>query len=193
MIAGLNGTLAGRLGDSLLVDVQGVVFQVHVPASTLSQAGNSGDPVRLHTYLYVREDTLALYGFSTVEERDFFLLLLTVSGVGPKSALAILSSLPFDDLRLAIASGNADLLGRTPGIGKKTAEKIVFHLKGKVTAPPGRGIPSPVRTDPDLLAALTGLGYSMVEAQMAIASLPADPDLTLEDKIRLALSYFARQ
>lgn len=193
MIAGLNGTLAGRLGDSLLVDVQGIVFQVHVPASTLSQAGNIGDPVQLHTYLYVREDTLALYGFSTVEERDLFLLLLTVSGVGPKSALAILSGLPFDDLRAAIAGGNADWLGRTPGIGKKTAEKIVFHLKGKVAAPPGRAIPTPVRTDPDLLAALTGLGYSMVEAQTAIASLPADPNLTLEDKIRLALGYFARQ
>jgi Holliday junction DNA helicase RuvA len=134
---------------------------------------------------------LALYGFSSEEELSLFRLLLGVSGIGPKVALSILSALPPDRLQVAIAQEDEVVLARVPGIGPKTAKKLVFDLKDKVQAELGRGeaLPAITEADADLIAALTSLGYSVVEAQEAMRSLPSEP-LPLDEQVRLALAYF---
>ncbi len=171
----------------------GISLRVLAPASTIARLGPLGEPVALQTHLYVREDNLALYGFATAEELQLFELLLTVAGVGPRLALALLSGAPVDTLRLAIGTGNADLLTGIPGIGKKLAGRIVLELKGKVDV---RGMPAAAATaasaDADVLAALTNLGYSVADAQSAIQALPADSNLSTEEKILLALRHFSR-
>jgi len=140
----------------------------------------------------VRENVLALYGCANEEELALFELLLGVAGVGPRVALAILSKMPADSLRLAIAQEQAELLVRVPGVGPKTAKKIIFHLKDKVQAEMGVTV-TPVlsEADAEVIAALTSLGYSIVEAQAAVQSLPRDEQLSMEERIRRALAYFA--
>jgi Holliday junction DNA helicase RuvA len=165
---------------------------VFVPQTVLEHFGGTGQEITLYTHLHVRENELTLYGCRTEEERTVFQLLLTVSGIGPKVALAILSFLPPERLQAAIAQEDVATLARVPGIGPKTAKKLVFDLKDKVEAATAPGQPRPVLTpdDADLIAALTGLGYSVVEAQEAIRHLPRE-SLPLEERVRLALSYFA--
>ena len=195
MIAGIRGILEATSADSVVVAVGGFSIRVAVPASTLDRLGAVGDPVELRTHLYIRQDVLALYGFATDEELKLFETLLTVSGVGPKLALSILSAAAPDTIRSAIAAGDLDTLGRVPGLGKKLAGRLVLELKGKVEAP--EPTPATVATgalaDADVLAALTGLGYTTADAQAALRSLPDDTTLPLEEKILLALRYFARQ
>ena len=148
--------------------------------------------MELFTHLRVRENDLALYGCGSEDELALFELLLSVSGVGPKVALAMLSTMPSDSLRLAIAQGNAEVLTRVPGIGPKMAKKIIFHLKDKVEvefAP--EVVPLLTEADAEVIAALTSLGYSVVEAQAALQSLP-DEEMEIEERVRLALAYFAR-
>ncbi len=144
------------------------------------------------THLHVRENELTLYGCATEEELALFRLLLGVSGIGPKVALAILSFLPPDHLRTAIAQEDVTTLARVPGIGPKTAKKLVFDLKDKVDAEVRQENLRPLLTeaDADLIAALTSLGYSVAEAQAAIQALPREP-LPLEERVRLSLAYFA--
>jgi Holliday junction DNA helicase RuvA len=191
MIASVKGRVATVGRDYLVVDVGGVGLKVHVPASQLAQT-NPGRPVELFTHLHVRETELALYGCASEEELALFELLLGVAGVGPRVALAILSKMPADSLRLAIAQEQVELLARVPGIGPKTAKKIVFHLKDKVQAEMGVTI-TPVlsEADAEVIAALTSLGYSVVEAQAAVQSLPRDEELGIEERVRLALMYLA--
>ena len=193
MIASIRGTLEARSADAVVVAVGGFSLRLLVPASTLARLGPVGETVCLQTHLYVREDNLALYGFATAEELQLFELFLTVTGVGPRLALALLSGATVDTLRLAIGTGNADLLTGIPGIGKKLAGRIVLELKGRVDV---RGVPAPAvasaTADAEVLAALTGLGYSVADAQSAIQTLPADQSLTVEQKIVLALRHFAR-
>jgi Holliday junction DNA helicase RuvA len=146
----------------------------------------------LHTHLHVRENELALYGCGTEEELALFRLLLGVSGIGPKVALSVLSFLPADQLQSAIAQEDVVVLARVPGIGPKTAKKLVFDLKDKIGVEMVPGRPRPVLTDADadLIAALTVLGYSVAEAQEALGALPRE-SLPLEERVRLALAYFA--
>src|SRR5690606_11779936 len=151
-----------------------------------------GETVFLHTLLIVREDALSLYGFRTVSEREVFETLLKVNGVGPRLALAILSTISIDNLRSAVLSERAELLTRVPGIGKKTAQKIVFELKDKLaigldTVP----IAELSDVNSEVMDALVALGYSIVEAQTAIQSLPKDAPDDIEERIRLTLQYFA--
>ena len=194
MIAGVRGVLEAISGDAVVVGVGGFSVRVLVPASTLRRLGAVGEAVQLRTHLYVREDVLALYGFATDEEIQLFETLLTVSGVGPQLALSILSAASPEAIRSAIAAGDADALSRIPGLGKKLAGRLILELKGKIAAP---AAPTPLPTasavDSDVLAALTGLGYSTADAQAALRALPDDPTLSLEDKILHALRYFARQ
>lgn len=191
MIAGLRGKLEARGADYAIVNVGGVSFQVHVPTSTLARLGVMGEEVHLHTHLYIREDVMALYGFASPEELELFQMLITVSGVGPRLALALLSALNPDRLALAIANGNADLLTEVPGIGKRMAERLVVELKGKLEGWAG-AIAAPVSaSNVEVVAALRSLGYTASEAASAVASLPDDPELSTEDKIRLALQQFA--
>jgi Holliday junction DNA helicase RuvA len=169
-----------------------VGFRVHVPGTLLDSVTGTGQDLTLYTHLHVRENELALYGCGSEEELGLFHMLLGVSGVGPKVALAILSFLPPEQLQGALAQEDVTLLARVPGIGPKMAKKLVFDLKDKVAAelPAGESIPVLTEDDADLMAALTGLGYSVHEVQQALRSLPREP-LPLEERVRLALAYFA--
>jgi Holliday junction DNA helicase RuvA len=191
VIASLQGVLATKGKDSVVVRVGGVGFRVFVPQSLLDQAPALGQELTLHTYLHVRENELALYGCRSEEELSLFGVLLGVSGIGPKVALSALSALPPEQLRAAIAQEDLAALSRVPGIGPKTAKKLVFDLKDKIAAqlPAGEPVPMLAEADADLLAALTTLGYSVAEAQEAIRSLPRE-ELALEERVRLALAYF---
>jgi Holliday junction DNA helicase RuvA len=192
MIASLTGTLTAIGKDSVVVQVGGVGFRVFVPRRLLDAVGGPGQEVTLFTHLHVRENELTLYGCDSEEEIALFRLLQTVSGIGPKVALAVLSALPPDRFRAAIAQEDEATLARVPGIGPKTAKKLVFDLKDKVAAElrPGEPRPALTEADADLIAALTGLGYSVAEVQEAIRALPREP-LPLEERVRLALAYFA--
>lgn len=188
VIAGIEGILKSLGNDHAVVDVGGISFRIHAPTSTLSILGASGQRVQLQTHLQVREDSLTLYGFATTDELRLFELLVSVSSVGPKVALAILSALTPEQFVLAVSTGNGELLTSIPGIGKKTAARILLELRGKFEEAPAE-IPHPHE---DVRSALISLGYSAAEALSAVATLPSSPDLTLEDRIRLALKYFAK-
>lgn len=192
MIASLHGIVDATDQDSVVVQVGGVGFRVFVPQTLLETLGGSSHEVTLYTHLHVRENELALYGCASEEELGLFRLLLGVSGIGPKVALSILSFLTPDRLQAAIVQEDVATLARVPGIGPKTAKKLVFDLKDKVAVglPPGKPQPVLTEADADLIAALTTLGYSVAEAQEAIRHLPREP-LPLEEQIRLALAYFA--
>jgi Holliday junction DNA helicase RuvA len=191
MIASLKGTLQALVSDGAIIDVHGIGFRVYMPTSTMSTLGAIGDEVELHTHFHLMEDNATLYGFAAPEELGLFQTLIGVSGLGPKLALAMLSAMSVEKLAMAIASGGADLLSEIPGIGKKTASRIILELKEKVaagwlTTPPAEF----AEENAEVLAALTSLGYSVREASHAAATLPTDQKLTLEEKIRLALGYF---
>lgn len=192
MLASLSGVVAATGKDFVVIQVGGVGFQVSVPQTVLDGLSGSGLELTVHTHLHVRENELALYGFGSEEELALFRLLLGVSGIGPKVALSVLSFLPVDRLQTAIAQEDVVMLARVPGIGPKTAKKLVFDLKDKIAVDVMPGEPQPVLTeaDADLIAALTTLGYSISEAQEAIRSLPREA-LPLEERVRLALGYFS--
>jgi len=191
MIASLNGKLEALGSDWAVINVGGIGFQVHMPTSTLSTLGTIGEEVRLHTHLHIREDNATLYGFASAEELQLFQTLIGVSGIGPKLALSILSAMAVDKLTMAIATGSTHLLTEVPGIGKKTAERLILELKDKIGArwviTPGARL---VQENTEVVAALTSLGYSVAEASRAVASLPSSSDLSLEEKLKLALQYF---
>lgn len=193
MIAAVRGLVGAAGPDWVVVDIGGVSLRVFIPATTANQLPPIGDTVRLMTYLQVREDALTLYGFLTQSDLEFFEQVTGVTGVGPKIALAMLSAAPSDALRQAIASENLDSLTKVPGIGRKLAGRLILELRGKLTPPDGAltGILGPA--DPEVQAALVGLGYATSDAQAAIASLPAGKVLPVEDRIRLALQFFAKR
>jgi len=194
MISSLHGKLESLGSDWAIINVGGIGFQVYMPTSTLSSLGTIGDEVKLFTHLHLREDNVTLYGFTSTEELWLFQTLLGVTGLGPRLALAMLSSLSIEQLTMAIATGSTDLLTMVPGIGKKVAARIILELKEKI----GAGwVTTPTtqlaQENTDVLAALTALGYSAAEATKAVASLPTPSDLNLEEKIKLALAYFGRR
>ncbi len=190
MIASIKGKVETLGGDYAVISVGGVGFQVFMPTSTLTRLGAAGSEASLHTHLQLREDSAALYGFATSDELTLFKALINVSGLGPRLALAMLSAMDVEQLVTAIATGSADLLTAIPGIGKKTANRLVLELKDKLGADfittPAAGM---VQETGEVLAALTSLGYSAQEATRAVASLPHDESLSLEDKVKLALGY----
>ena len=191
MIASLNGKLESLGGDWATINVGGIGFQVFMPTSTLSMLGAAGEEVKLYTHLHLREDNATLYGFSSAEELGLFQTLIGVSGLGPKLALAMLSALDVEKLTMAIATGSTDLLTAVPGIGKKMASRLVLELKEKI----GAGwITTPAaalaQENADVITALVSLGYSITEANRAVATLPPSSDLSLEEKVKLALQYF---
>ena len=189
MIALISGTVVATGSDYVIIDTNGVGYLVHLPKPALS-ATNDGDVVRFFTSLIVREDSLTLYGFANWAQRLLFDQLLAVSGIGPKVAMSLLSSLSPDDLKAALASGDVVRLSKVPGIGRKTAERMVLELKGKIDP---RGLlagSAPSSRDSDLIDVLTGLGYSAAEANAAVANIPADAPDSIDDRIRLALRYF---
>ncbi len=191
-IARLRGAVEERGDGWLIVGVGGIGVLALVPSSTASEA-LEGAQVSLHTHLHVREDALTLFGFRSRDELTLFEQLIGVSGVGPKVALGLLSALDYGDLGRAIVSGDAQVLRGVPGIGQKTAERIVLDLRDKVVPPAGEaGAPAvkDKRDDRALIAALTGLGYSQGEAADAAAHMPDDGELPIEERVRRALQFF---
>ncbi len=191
MIASISGQISGFLNGDLIVSVGGVGLLVSVPAQLFDHV-KIGDQARLHTFLVVREDSLTLYGFDTAEERDFFALLIGVNGVGPRLALAGLSTLNPEAIRRAVFTEQADIFSRIPGVGKKTAQKILLHLQDKIKAVDGfEPVSRMDDTDTQVLEALIALGYSVVEAQAALQAIPKNAAEDVEERIRLALQYFS--
>jgi Holliday junction DNA helicase RuvA len=191
MIATLEGILEYRGNDSIIINVGGIGFRVYVPSPTLSQLGAVKGKVSLYTHLHVREDNISLYGFASSEELSLFKNLISVSGIGSKLALALLSALNPEQLVMAITSGDIDLLSQAPGIGKKMASRLVVELRGKLEKE-WKEVALPLATESaDVIAALTGLGYSLAEATKAISKLPDAEKLSLEEKIKMALQQMA--
>lgn len=190
MIASISGKVIQVTGDAIVVDMGGLGLRVFVPAPVRDHV-HPGEAVFLFTSLIVRQDLLALYGFETAEGKEFFELLLSVDGIGPRSALSVLSVMTPDAVRRAVFNEQAEVFTRVPGIGKKTAQKILLYLQDRIKAVGGlESIGALSDVDGEVLAALTGLGYSVVEAQAALQAIPRDVPPDLEERLRLALQYF---
>ncbi|HUV92487.1 MAG TPA: Holliday junction branch migration protein RuvA [Anaerolineales bacterium] len=190
MISSLSGRIQDILLDSLIVEVGGVGLQVYIPAP-LKDRLSTGDNTLLYTHLVVREDALTLYGFESKDARSIYRLLLGVNGVGPRLALAVLSTLSPDEIRGAVLQERLDVFNHVPGIGKKTAQKIIIQLQDKIPTEAGLApISMLAEGDVEVVAALSALGYSVIEAQSAIQSIPKDAPEDVETRLRLALGYF---
>lgn len=189
MIASISGKVVQLTKETVIIDINGLGFEVFVPKSLLSDT-EKGDLIYLYTYMLVREDNISLFGFSSLEEKHLFLEFLAVGGVGPKLSLSILSSLSIDNIRSAILSEKPDYFSRVPGIGKKTAQKIIIQMQGKLPDSDGLAIRSITDVDDAVVDALISLGYSVVEAQTALQTIPKDTPDDVETKLRVALQYF---
>lgn len=191
MIAQLTGKLIEKEPSGLVIETGGVGYLLNVPVSTLTALPETGSEVTLHTHQYVREDLVALYGFATKAERRLFTQLLGVSGIGPKVALAILSLSTPDDIRSAIAAGDADFLSSVPGIGKKTADRVVVDLRDKMEMVTTDGAP---RGQEEAVEALVSLGYSTAEARKAVRTVATsgETNRSAEEVIKAALKELAR-
>jgi len=195
VIASVEGTVGAIAADSLVIEVHGIGYRVMTSPAVISSA-EPGGRLKLHTYHLVREDQQALFGFRTTEELGFFGLLLTVTGVGPKVALAIVGSRPTADLQLAILQQDQAVLTAIPGIGRKLAERVIFELKEKVAAAGAIAGPSALAGtagEGEVVAALQALGYSLAEARTAsrIAMAETGVGSTLEDRVKAALRSLA--
>ena len=196
MIASVEGVVGAIAGDSLVVEAGGIGYRVFAAPSVLASAA-PGSTLKLHTYHLVREDQQALFGFRTAEELGFFNLLLTVTGVGPKVAMAIVGSRPTADLQLAILQQDQAVLTAIPGIGKKLAERIIFELKEKVSAAgiaAGTSAAVATASENEVVAALQALGYSLGEAREASRLAVSDPAVGsgLEERVKAALRTLLR-
>ena len=189
MIASISGKVIQLTKETVIMDINGLGFEVFVPKPLLSET-EAGDLLYLYTYMLVREDNIALYGFTSLEEKQLFLQFLAVGGIGPKLSLSILSSLSIDNIRSAILSEKPDYFSRVPGIGKKTAQKIIIQMQGKLPDSDGLAIRSITDVDDAVVDALISLGYSVVEAQTALQTIPKDTPDDVETKLRVALQYF---
>jgi holliday junction DNA helicase RuvA len=189
MIASISGVVR-RIGkDHLVIAVGGVGLRIFVPRTVLEDVGGVGRQMSLHTQLLVRETELALYGFETEEDLALFEILLGVNGVGPKVALSVLSTLSPELLKSAIMREEATVLQRVPGIGKKTAERIMFNLRDKLDLTAEvQAIPLVSDVDSDVIDILTGLGFSIVEAQTALQNIPRDVK-EIDARVQLALQF----
>ena len=191
MLASINGRVADIEADSLVIEVGGLGLRVFMPTQQIARI-QSGQTVAVHTFLVVRETELTLYGFETKEERELFNLLLGVNGVGPRLGLAILSTLNPNAIRRAVVNEQYEVFVSVSGVGKKTAQKIALHLQDRITGVDGlEAVSSMDETDGEVLAALTTLGYSLVEAQAALQMIPKDAPDDVEQRLRLALQYFS--
>jgi Holliday junction DNA helicase RuvA len=192
MIGRLNGTLADKNPPQVLVDCHGVGYEVDVPMSTFYNLPGIGQAVTLLTHFVVREDAQILFGFATPTEREAFRQLIRISGVGPRTALSVLSGMSVGDIAQAVTAQDASRLVKVPGIGKKTAERLLLELKGKIGADLGNaaGVGPASGAQADILQALVSLGYSDREAQAALKPLPRD--VGVSEGIKLALKALAR-
>ncbi len=191
MIAYIQGSVLSRGEDWVVVQVGGIGWRIALPRSDAAHLPAVGGETSLYTHMHVRENDISLYGFLSPDARALFELLLTVSGIGPKLALSIVSVVTVDELQHAVASGDPSVLGKAPGVGKRTAERVLLGLKDKLGV--GHEIASHLTSrqgDPEVVSALISLGYSLAEATAALHSLPQE-DLPLEERLRLALQSLA--
>ncbi|MCA1666073.1 MAG: Holliday junction branch migration protein RuvA [Thermomicrobia bacterium] len=200
MLAAVRGVVVGVLPDGVFLEVGPITLQIAVSHTTLGALPRDGTPVRLVTHLYLREDQMALYGFTTETELGLFRLLLGVTGVGPKVALNVCGSGEPDLVLQTIAAGDSDALARIPGIGKKTAARLILELRGKLDALAGGALPvssgpsSQQRDDSsDVIAALQALGYSATEAYTALRDAEIAEGMTVEERVLTALRQLGQK
>ncbi len=187
MIAGVRGALEATGADWVHLQVGGITLQIFVPASSIAELEEIGGLVHLHTHLRIRDDQPMLFGFPSKAALDAFLLLMGISGVGPRHSLGMISNLGVAGLQRAIEGGDVAALSAAPGVGRRTASRVILELKGKLDVDQEGGAPAAVSHDSEVIEALTALGYSTTEARRVVNDLDSSPDLTVEDKIRLAL------
>ena len=202
MISYIRGELAAQYEDKVIVDVGGVGYGIYMSAQSMSKLPPIGSEVKIHTYLNVKEDSMQLFGFLTVDDLNVFKLLIGVSGIGPKGALAILSVMSTDDLRFAVLSDDAKAIAKAPGVGNKTAQRLIIELKDKLSledafeqklshtqeAVSGNGLKG-IRNE--AVEALVSLGYSSTEALKALRDIEITEDSSVEDILKLALKQMA--
>ena len=189
MIGRLRGSIAAKSGEGVVLDVNGVGYEIAVTPGTLAELPGVGEEAVLHTHLHVREDQLALFGFSTAERRDLFRLLLGLSGVGPKVAAAMLATMEPEELRRAVAADDIAALTAVPGIGKRTAQKLMLELKARLEVLDDE-VTAPSSAPSDVREALAGLGYGSDEIREAMRELPVD--VPVEDLLRLSLQELGK-
>lgn len=192
MVSSLISSVRGRLeaagADWADIAVGGITLRVSVPSSSVESLGDPGDNVRLFTSMQVREDSMSLYGFESVDARETFEILIGISGIGPRVALSILSMFTPETLAAAVDAGDLKAFTPVPGVGRRTASRIVLELKGKLEFEPSDAAAAP---DADAIDALTALGYSAAEAREALAAIPRADANSTEDRVRLALAQLA--
>ena len=198
MYAYIKGELAEKNIDHIVVEAGGIGYLIYVPAQSRDYLPDEGDQIKVYTYLYIREDAMVLYGFLTKDDLEIFKMLITVSGIGPKGGLGILSTLSADDLRFAILSGDSKTISKAPGIGAKTAQRVIIDLKDKMSLEEAfekkldnnadgvqKTLNSSIKNDAVL--ALSALGYSSAESLKAVSKVDITDDMDVEDVLKLAL------
>lgn len=198
MYAYIKGELAEKNIDHIVVEAGGIGYLIYVLAQSIDYLPDEGDQIKVYTYLYIREDAMVLYGFLTKDDLEIFKMLITVSGIGPKGGLGILSTLSADDLRFAILSGDSKTISKAPGIGAKTAQRVIIDLKDKMSLEEAfekkldnnadgvqKTLNSSIKNDAVL--ALSALGYSSAESLKAVSKVDITDDMDVEDVLKLAL------
>lgn len=198
MYAYIKGELAEKNIDHIVVEAGGIGYLIYVPTQSIDYLPDEGDQIKVYTYLYIREDAMVLYGFLTKDDLEIFKMLITVSGIGPKGGLGILSTLSADDLRFAILSGDSKTISKAPGIGAKTAQRVIIDLKDKMSLEEAfekklennaDGVQKTLNssTKNDAVMALSALGYSSAESLKAVSKVDITDDMDVEDVLKLAL------
>lgn len=201
MFSYIKGELAEINIDHIVIDVNGIGYQIFIPTNTLNYLPSIGESVKIHTYLYIREDAMILYGFLTKDDLEMFKLLITVSGIGPKGGLGILSTLSSDDLRFAVLSGDSKAISKAPGIGAKTAQRVILDLKDKISLEDAfeqklqnnKNISQSENNSVknDAVLALTSLGYSSTESLKAVSKVEITEDMDVEAVLKASLKHMS--
>lgn len=202
MYSYIKGELAEVNTDHIVIDVSGIGYMIYIPAQSLNYLPGIGEMLKVHTYLYMREDAMILYGFLTKDDLEMFKLLITVSGIGPKGGLAILSTLSSDDLRFAVLSGDSKAISRAPGIGSKTAQRVIIDLKDKLSLEDAFekklehenekiNVSSNSQVKNDAVMALNALGYSSTESLKAVSKVEITENMDVEDVLKAALKHMS--
>lgn len=202
MYSYIKGELAEVNTDHIVIDVGGIGYMIYIPAQSLNYLPGIGEMLKVHTYLYMREDAMILYGFLTKDDLEMFKLLITVSGIGPKGGLAVLSTLSSDDLRFAVLSGDSKAISKAPGIGSKTAQRVIIDLKDKLSLEDAFekklehendkiNVSSNSQVKNDVVMALNALGYSSTESLKAVSKVEITDDMDVEDVLKAALKHMS--
>lgn len=201
MYSYIRGELAEINLDHIVIDVGGIGYMVYISGQTFENLPSLGEQIKVHTYLHIREDAMILYGFLTKDDLDMFIKLIGVSGIGPKGGLAVLSVLSADDLRFAILAGDSKAIAKAPGVGAKTAQRVILELKDKMSleeafekktenlAKSGKDEGNSVKND--AILALSALGYSQTESLKAVSKVEITEGMDVEDVLKLALKHMA--